>query len=412
MVKIGLLCWKQGGGTNDYVLPKPTEPWKKGLKTVTKGTYKGKIPFEKALISAMEYHYDDVEIMFMNKFDEKKLKQNDINFLVSLNLLYAWEKNDKEYKRVYKLMDDPSINFYPNLKEQMFLFDKGGYLEYYKKKGLPIAPTFTIKGDRNVRRLIPKIEGKQWKSFVLKPHYAYANIAIGKFDMDDPDVINKVTKYLTKYKRFPAFVCQEVMDGFAKFWEVKTFWINGKYKYHVAMKASGAVFSDSVIYEDNTDDYGEVSPSVLKQLKKMGQKVIDHFPKHLNTHSNPPLYLRIDFGCCRGNSLDGKSYFLNEVEYAGCAIFAEESGVDNFTELWADAYYKKAKEYAPKESGQKKSETTRIKRNLKRKIQTRKRSTKRLTKRSTKRQTKRKLIPYSVRMRRKLRAGSRMNPSN
>ena len=52
MVKIGIISWRQGGGTNDYISPKPSKPWKKGLKVVQKGTYKGLIPFEKALISA------------------------------------------------------------------------------------------------------------------------------------------------------------------------------------------------------------------------------------------------------------------------------------------------------------------------------------------------------------------------
>ena len=345
MVKIGIISWKQGGGTNDYILPKPARPWKKDLKVVEKGTYKGKIPFEKALIAAMEYKYDDVEIMYINKFDEKLMKQNDINFLVSLNLLFAWEKSDKEYKRVYKLMEDPSITIYPNIKEQMFLFNKGDYLEYYAKKGIPIAPTFVVKKDRNVRRLIAKVEEKGWSSFVLKPHYAYANIGIGKFDVDEPGVKDKVAKYLTKHKRFPGFVCQEVMDGFAKFWEVKSFWLDGEFKYYVAMKAADMVFSESKIYGDNPNFFGKVNPSVLKDLKAMGKKVVEHYPKNLNTHSNPPMYLRIDFGCCMGNTMDGTSYFLNEVEFAGCAIFTEESGLKNFTELWAKTYYQKAKEF-------------------------------------------------------------------
>ena len=46
--------------------------------------------------------------------------------------------------------------------------------------------------------------------------------------------------------------------------------------------------------------------------------------------------------------MDGKSYFLNEVEFAGCAAFSEDSGLKNFSELWADAYYKKAIEFKPK----------------------------------------------------------------
>lgn len=370
MVKIGMICWKQGGGTNDYILSKPDKPWKKGLETVKKGKYKGKIPLEKAIIAAMEYKYKDVEIMYLNKFDEKKMKQNDINFLVSLNLLAAWEKSDKEYKRVMKIMKDPSINIYPNLKEQMFLFNKGDYIEYYKKKGVPIAPTFIVRKDRDVKKIFDKVKHFGWESFVLKPHYAYANIGIGKFDTDNKNDMKKAGSYLKKYKRFPAFVCQEVMNGFAKFWEVKSFWIDGKLKYYVAMKAADKVFSEEEIYGDNPEEFGKVSSSVLKEIKKMGKKVVKNFPKNLNKHSNPPMYLRIDFGCCRGNTMDGKSYFLNEVEFAGCATFSEESGLNDFAELWADAYYKKATEFKSKSSNKtlKKTKRANKRTNKRRKI--------------------------------------------
>ena len=78
MVKIGLVCWQQGGGTNDYVEPKK-QPWLKDVKIVQKGTYKGLIPFEKAL-QAILHKYKDVESL-INKFDEKKLEKNDVSFL-------------------------------------------------------------------------------------------------------------------------------------------------------------------------------------------------------------------------------------------------------------------------------------------------------------------------------------------
>jgi hypothetical protein len=68
----------------------------------------------------------------------------------------------------------------------------------------------------------------------------------------------------------------------------------------------------------------------------------------MNKHSDPPLYLRIDFGCCRDNTMDGQSYFLNEVEYAGCAIFTQEGVGKNIFDTWVNAYYKKAKEYSSK----------------------------------------------------------------
>ena len=382
MLKIGMICWKQGGGTNDYVLTKPMREWKKGLEVVKKGKYKGKIPLEKAIIAAMEHKYDDIQIRYLNKFDEKKMRENDINFLVSLNLLAAWEKNDKEYKRVMKIMKDPTINVYPNFKEQMFLFNKGDYIQYYEKKGVPVAPTFVVRKDRNVKKIFDKAKKMGWESFVLKPHYAYANIGIGKFDTLAKGDIKKAETYLKKHKKFPAFVCQEVMNGFAKFWEVKSFWINGEFKYYVAMKAADKVFSEEKIYGDNPNEFGKVSPSVLKEIKRLGKKIVQNFPKNLNKHSNPPMYLRIDFGCCLGNTMDGKSYFLNEVEFAGCATFSEESGVKNFSEIWAEAYYKKALEFKSKQS----------KKTIKRST---KRGNKRVSKRTTKISTKRRNKRYS-----------------
>ena len=226
MVKIGLVCWKQGGGTNDYIKPKK-QPWLKDVTIVKKGKYKGLIPFEKALQAALLHKYKDVEVSFINKFDEKLLEKNDVNFLVSLNLLAAWEKSDTEYNRVLKLMQNPSLNFYPNLKEQFFLFDKGDYLEYYEKKGIPIAPTFVVRKDRNPAKILQKVRKEGWKSFVLKPHRAYANIGIGKFDnkvgpvnsiaskqtssptvlhsmTHNPDAEADVSKFLTKNKKFPS----------------------------------------------------------------------------------------------------------------------------------------------------------------------------------------------------------------
>ena len=381
MVKIGLVCWRQGGGTNDYVKP-AKQSWLKDVKIVQKGQYKGLIPFEKALQAALLDKYDDVEVNFINKFDEKLLEKNDVNFLVSLNLLAAWEKSDAEYKRVMKLMEDPSLNFYPNLKEQFFLFDKGDYLEYYEKKGIPIAPTFVVREDRNPKKILDRVKKEGWKSFVLKPHRAYANIGIGKFDkkqvatnsvqsqvstsmlrstVSNPNAEKEVSKFLTKNKKFPAFVCQEVMNGFAKFWEIKSFWINGEFKYYVAMKAADKVFSESKIYGSNPAEFGKVSPKVLKDIKQMGKKIVDMFPK-MNPHSQPPLYLRIDFGCCRDNTMDGESYFLNEVEYAGCAIFTMEGVGKNIFDTWVKAYYGKAKEFVKGDKPKVSKKTKRLKR--------------------------------------------------
>ena len=81
----------------------------------------------------------------------------------------------------------------------------------------------------------------------------------------------------------------------------------------------------------------------------------------MNPKSDPPLYLRIDFGCCRDNKMDGENYFLNEIEYAGCAIFTMEGIGKNIFDLWVEAYYKKAKEFELKSTKSKKKKRNKSK---------------------------------------------------
>lgn len=343
MIKIGFICWRQGGGTSDYISSSPKKSWMKNLKKETKGEYKGQYPFEKALIAAMEEKYNDIEIMFINKFDEKLLVQNDVNFILSLNLLNAWEKSDEEYERVYKIIKDPKMKVYPNLKEQLFLYDKGNYLKYYEKKGIPIAPTFIIKSDRDHLNIINKVKRKGWKSFVLKPHRAYATTGIGLFNLSDKKLEEKVKKYLDKNEKFPAFVCQELIDGFSKFWEIKSYWINGKFRYYVPTHCWS--WLENACAHNSEIDYSHlknVSRDVIKQVKTMGKKVLDTYPK-MNKYSDPPLFLRIDFGCCVDNKMDGKKYFLNEIEYAGCGTLTEIANINNAFDIWVREYYNKAK---------------------------------------------------------------------
>ena len=67
------------------------------------------------------------------------------------------------------------------------LYNKGDYLKYYEKKGVPIAPTFLIKKNRDVESIIQKVKQNGWNSFVVKPDYAFANIEISKYDLKDTE---------------------------------------------------------------------------------------------------------------------------------------------------------------------------------------------------------------------------------
>ena len=82
----------------------------------------------------------------------------------------------------------------------------------------------------------------------------------------------------------------------------------------------------------------KIDQSLITKLKKIGKQVIQLLPKD---PTGVPFLLRIDFGCCQGNTLDTSKYFLNEIEYAGCGLFTE---LKNVLHHWRDGYYQKAME--------------------------------------------------------------------
>ena len=78
----------------------------------------------------------------------------------------------------------------------------------------------------------------------------------------------------------------------------------------------------------------------MTEIKKIAKKVLDNYPEtKIKGKVVKPLFLRIDLGCCQGNTLDSTKYFLNEIEYAGCGTFTD---VKNVFHYWPEAYYKKA----------------------------------------------------------------------
>ena len=69
---------------------------------------------------------------------------------------------------------------------------------YFKNKGIPIAPTFVVRDNRNIPSILQKVNRNKWESFVLKPHHAYANVSINRFDMNDTKLQENLQSILRK----------------------------------------------------------------------------------------------------------------------------------------------------------------------------------------------------------------------
>ena len=141
MLKIGLI----GGQLGEKVSESPYRKWQDNVSPGYYDKKEGAYLFEPSLAAAIEDKYKGTEVKYTTTLNETQLQKNDVNFLVGKNLLNYREKSPEEYKKAYNIMKNKKNNIYPPLKEQFFLYNKGDYLKYYEKKGIPIAPTFLIK---------------------------------------------------------------------------------------------------------------------------------------------------------------------------------------------------------------------------------------------------------------------------
>ena len=194
MVKIGILGGRLGEMNN-------SKPYRKWMDNVPeKYIDDGWILNEAALVAAIEHKYPDAEVKYLTKFNEKTLQKNDVNFLVGVNLLNAWHTSNTMYQKWLKIMSNKKNNIYPPLSEQNFLYNKGDYLKYYEKKGVPIAPTFLIKKERDAKKIILKAKKNGWKGFIVKPDYSKTEENIeGIFN---PKEKNLLEKNGTKFNKF------------------------------------------------------------------------------------------------------------------------------------------------------------------------------------------------------------------
>ena len=67
----------------------------------------------------------------------------------------------------------------------------------------------------------------------------------------------------------------------------------------------------------------KVPSNSLRQCKKIAKKVLKVLPKEYHKGKFlKPIMVRIDFGCCQGNSLNSLKYFVNEVELQTAGLYS------------------------------------------------------------------------------------------
>tara|TARA_Y100001935_G_scaffold242395_1_gene232766 strand:- start:946 stop:1983 length:1038 start_codon:yes stop_codon:yes gene_type:complete len=291
-----------------------------------------------------------VDIIQPKDITNQRLKKNDINFVIGYDVINAINDDpsvkkfsgQKGLEKLDKIYQTRSNNVFPSYPFMSFLWDKKKYLQHLEKNKIPISPTIFIKKNISPSLLLQKIKQKKWKDFIIKPIGGTIAYGLGIFNTKEcSENIFLLDEYFEEEnKYYDEYLVQEKIDGFSKYGEIKTFWIDGKLSYAVNTPGATSPNQTYVVKE-------EIQQDVLNYCEKIGEKIFKILPKiPFNKKKTLPVLIRIDFACCKKNkNQKATNYFVNEIESDIAGLYINFPNIKYpALEVLANTYIQKAYE--------------------------------------------------------------------
>lgn len=289
--------------------------------------------------SKLPQYRNRIKVDILTKNDISLKKFNQYNYIIGLYdpYYYSFELNDKSYYTKYNnIIKNTSAIFYQPLELQKFVLNKKKYLTVLKDNNFPVLDTFYIKiSDKmNINDLFNKIESicNKWNTNIIitKPQPGGFGIGFKKWNIEKFNK-KKFTNYINKIQKLPRIeapylLVQNFVPEFERFYEVRTYWLNGKYSHSLGTIIDPSSLgtngfekvnyaypkneypSDDII--NGMDDIPEIlDMKLINKLKRIGKEILKVLP------IKDPFIFRIDFGCCLENKNICRDYFINEIEY-------------------------------------------------------------------------------------------------
>ena len=321
-----------------------------------------------AVAHYVKKHYKgNVDILTKKDISLQKFNQYDIIFGLFEPYYYTHAmKSPEAYKKYNSIIKRTSAIFCQPLELQKFVLNKKLYTDTLKKHNIPVMDTisFLIKDNMNSNTMINKI-AKQcniWgtNTFITKPQPGGFGIGFKKWDLNK--VINNDKQFKSYLKKIekqvriekPLLLIQDFVPEFERFYEVRTYWLNGKYSHSLGTiidpQSLGVSGFEKVKFAYPNSEYNlkefntydelpeKIDDKLIGDLKKLGKKVLNVIPKG---NYGEPFLLRIDFGCCLNNKNNCRDYFVNELEYVP-NLFPEYNTHVDILKKVGDAIIKKS----------------------------------------------------------------------
>ena len=315
----------------------------------------------------------EVEILTKKDVSLKRFNEFDIIFGLFESYYYTHAtKSSEAFKKYNSIIKNTTAIFCHPLELQNFVLNKKLYMETLAKKGIPVMEniSFLIKDNMNSKTMINKIKKQceEWGTniFITKPQPGGFGIGFKKWDLQKVLKNDKQFKiYLGKIEKQvrigkPLLLVQNFVPEFERFYEVRTYWLNGQYSHSMGTiidpLSLGVSGFEKVTFAYPKSEYNarifntydevpeKLDDALINKLKTMARKVLKAIPQDKN---GPPFLLRIDFGCCLDNKENCRDYFVNELEYVPNLFPEYNTHVDVLKKV-GEAIIKKSKDLKKK----------------------------------------------------------------
>ena len=297
------------------------------------------VPSDVAMAMFLHYKYPQSHIDCMNGSDavSKKLLDPYDLVVVIYDPIEVFHCGGKDKtcpllsRRMERALKQTSAFVVPYPDFHKYIIVKPSYYKDLKRANIPLAPFMKISPKmalKDPEALKQKLMKKKWEGVIIKPSYAGYSLGIKVFKNLKGTQVSSIKKQFEKLEKygFPNVTIQEFVPSFGKNFEIRTYWLNGKYAYSVGTMTKKVGGGGEGLPIDDEDTFvsegGKIPDSIKRKLKALAREVLKALPQYSYPH---PL-LRIDFGCCIPTDGDcEENYFVNEVETMACNLLPSET---------------------------------------------------------------------------------------
>ena len=163
------------------------------------------------------YEDADIKILNPNTLTADDLAYNNLNFILTFDLLEAFHKLSPDKFKSYKKIIEGADNIYPDINFQHFVNHKSIYYTYLRKNGINVQDFFIVNSDNymdDIIKLFKYKKAKKWGDYIVKPVYGQESIDLNYLKEGDTiESVQELIREILSSNSYPGFVFQKEINN-------------------------------------------------------------------------------------------------------------------------------------------------------------------------------------------------------